>query len=56
MWRTELEGSTYFQQKFQSERRERRGSKIFEELMTETEKKKKKIKHKYFQPRNFNVS
>lgn len=41
MLKTKLDGPTYFQKKFQSERRERRRRKIFEQLMTETEKKKR---------------
>lgn len=37
-WGTEFKGLTYFQQKFQSERKERMEKEILEELVTETEK------------------
>lgn len=38
-WRTDFKGQTYFQQKFQSERKERMEREILEELVTETLKK-----------------
>lgn len=38
-WRTDFKGPKYFQQKFQSERKERMEKKILEELVTETLKK-----------------
>lgn len=37
-WRPDFKGPTYFQQKFQSERKERMEREILEELVTETEK------------------
>lgn len=37
-WRTDFKVPTYFQQKFQSKRKERMEREILEELVTETEK------------------
>lgn len=37
-WRADFKVPTYFQQKFQSERKERMEREILEELVTETEK------------------